>query len=170
MDAFPDPSSFAFVPGLEAAWSGIRAEVLALDLAAFPESPDSLTSVRDGYDERGWRYLGLLGEDDPDAFEATRLRCPVTVRACASVPRVVNAGFSLFRPGTHLYPHRGERPGVLRCHLALVVPPGDAAIRAGERTLRWREGRCLVLDDTCEHEAWNHGAGDRVVLIVTFAP
>jgi beta-hydroxylase len=166
--AFPDPSAFAFVPALEAATETIRAELGALDLDAFPESPDSLSLARDGYDERGWRYLGLYG-DDP-AGESNRRRCPRTARACAEVPGLVNAGFSLFRPGTHLYPHHGERIGVLRCHLPLVVPAGDLGLRAGGETRRWQPGRCLVLDDTVEHEAWNHGAGDRVVLIVTFAP
>jgi beta-hydroxylase len=60
-------------------------------------------------------------------------------------------------------------PGALRCHLALVVPEGDVGLRAGGQTRRWLPGRCLVFDDTIEHEAWNHGATDRVVLIVTFA-
>jgi len=36
-------------------------------------------------------------------------------------------------------------------------------------TLRWREGECLVFDDTLAHTAWNLGAGDRTVLLVTFA-
>jgi hypothetical protein len=27
-----------------------------------------------------------------------------------------------------------------------------------------------VFDDTFEHEAWNHGDGDRVVLLLTFRP
>jgi beta-hydroxylase len=159
---------FAFVPRLEASWEAIRAELLALDRAAFPESPDSLTTVRDGYDERGWRYLGLYG--DGAGLAANRDRCPRTASACSAVPGLVNAGFSLFRPGTHLYPHHGERAGVLRCHLPLLVPAGDLGLRAGGETRRWEPGRCLILDDTVEHEAWNHGAGDRVVLIVTFAP
>jgi beta-hydroxylase len=165
--AFPDPSAFDFVPRLEAVCETIRGELLALDLDDFPESPDSLSLARDGYDERGWRYLGLYG--DGPGLEANRRRCPRAAAACAGVPGLVNAGFSLFRPGTHLYPHHGERGGVLRCHLPLIVPAGDLGLRAGGETRRWRPGRCLVLDDTVEHEAWNHGDGDRVVLIVTFA-
>jgi beta-hydroxylase len=165
--AFPDPHCFAFVPALEAAFEAIRAELLALTDAELVESPDSLTSVADGYDERGWRYFALFGDEAECA--ANRARCPATARACAAVPGLVNAGFSLFRPGTHLHPHRGERAGLLRCHLALVVPEGDVAIRAGGETRRWEAGRCLILDDTLEHEAWNHAASDRVVLIVSFA-
>jgi ornithine lipid ester-linked acyl 2-hydroxylase len=165
--AFPDPDSFPFVRELEGAFESILAELRELGPAAFAESPDSLTTVRDGYDERGWRAFPLFG--DETSCEANRRRCPATAHACAAVPGLVNAGFSLFRPGTHLYPHRGERSGVLRCHLPLVIPTGDVALRAGDEIRAWRPGRCLILDDTFEHEAWNRAGGDRVVLIVTFA-
>jgi len=171
--AFPDPRSFAFVPALEAEFGRILAELHTLEPGDFCPSPDSLTTVRDGYDERGWRSFGLYGEEangEDAGYAANRARCPSTARACALVGRPVNAGFSLFRPGTHLYPHRGELPGVLRCHLPLVVPVGDLGLRSGEETRHWEPGRCLILDDTFEHEAWNHADGDRVVLIVTFVP
>ncbi len=171
--AFRDPGAFAFVPALEAAAEHIRAECLALDRERdFVDSPDSLTSVADGYDETGWRWFGLVdaGSAADDRLARNRARCPATAAACAAVPGLVNAGFSLFRPGTRLYPHRGEMAGVLRCHLALVVPDGgDCALRCGGDVRRWTPGRCLVFDDTFEHDAWNRGSGDRIVLIVTFA-
>ena len=166
MSAFLDPDDFVFVPALEAAFPAILAELRALPPAAFVVSPDSLTTVADGHDETGWRYFALFGAGD---HAANRARCPRTSRSCAAVPGLVNAGFSLFAPGTHLYPHRGEMQGVLRCHLPLVVPPGDVALRFGDEVRRWQPGRCLVFDDTVEHEAWNHAGADRVVLIVTFA-
>lgn len=166
MPAFHEPSAFPFVRDLEAAFPAILAELLALPADAFVEAPDSLTTAADGYDERGWHYYALCGPGD---LAGHRARCPATAAACAAVPGLVNAGFSRFRPGTHLYPHHGELRGVLRCHLALVVPAGDAALRFGDEVRRWQTGRCLVFDDTFEHEAWNHTSGDRVVLIVTFA-
>lgn len=167
MGPFHDPSKFSFVPLFEASTAVIRSELDQLDLEEFTESPDSLTTVANGYDERGWRAYALLG-DGVDEHRAGQ-RCPATVRICRGVPGLVNAGFSLFRPGTHLYPHRGERTGVLRCHLPLVVPRGDVGLRFGEVVRTWEVGRCLVFDDTHEHDAWNHTNEDRVVLIVTFA-
>jgi ornithine lipid ester-linked acyl 2-hydroxylase len=164
--AFHDPDDFVFVPLLEAAFPSIRAEALALGAAAFVPSPDSLTTVEGRYDETGWKWYPLFGDGD---LVGHRARCPRTARTCAAVPGIVNAGLSSFAKGTHLYPHRGEMPGVLRCHLPLVVPRGDVAIRAGEELRRWQEGRCLVFDDTFEHEAWNHADGERIVLLVTFA-
>jgi aspartate beta-hydroxylase len=70
------------------------------------------------------------------------------------------------RGSTHIDSHRGPTNLRLRCHLALKVPEGDCAIRVGEKTRKWHEGRCLVFDDYFDHEAWNHTEEDRVVLIV----
>jgi beta-hydroxylase len=165
--AFHDPAAFAFVPGLEAAFDAIRRELADLEDSAFRPSPDSLTTRAGGYDETGWLWFGLHGED---GCPEHRARCPVTSRACAAVPRMVNAGVSRFRPGTHLYPHRGELAGVLRCHLPIVVPAGDVGLCVAGETRAWEAGRCLVFDDAFEHDAWNRGAGDRVLLLVTFRP
>jgi ornithine lipid ester-linked acyl 2-hydroxylase len=169
--AFPDPGAFAFVPALEAAFAAILDEVRALPANAFAPSPDSLTAVGGGHDENGWLWCPLVAQRDGAAASAAvwLARCPATARALAAVPALVDAAFSLFRPGTHLYPHHGERAGVLRCHLGLVVPAGDVAIAAGGDLRRWQPGRCLVLDDTFEHTAWNRGRSDRIVLLVTFA-
>ncbi len=167
MGPFHDPAAFPFVADLEAAFLAVLAELSALTTADFVASPDSLTTAEGGYDETGWLWFGLFGA--PEDFAANRARCPATARACAAVPGLVNAGFSRFLPGTHLYPHRGEMSGVLRCHLPLVVPAGDVAMRFGEIEHRWQAGRCVVFDDTFEHEAWNHAASDRIVLLATFA-
>lgn len=164
--AFHDPSRFAFVATLEASFDAILDELRRLRAIEFVESPDALTTAANGYDERGWRYCGLVSES---AHLENAARCPRTVSACCAVPGLVHAGFSLFQPGTHLYPHRGERMDVLRCHLPLLVPTGDVGLRSGNDTRSWERARCLIFDDTFEHEAWNHGDGDRVVLLVTFA-
>ena len=164
--AFHDREDFVFVPMLEAAFPAILAEMQALPRDAFAPSPDSLTTVADGYDETGWTWYPLFGAG---TVVPNRARCPRTARACTAVPGLVNAGFSRFAKGTHLYPHAGEMPNVLRCHLPLVVPRGDVAIRAGGETRRWVPGQCLVFDDTVEHDAWNRGDGDRTLLLITFA-
>lgn len=171
MRAFPDPAGFPFVQALQRAFPAILLELQRLAPGDFAPSPDSLTTVEGGYDETGWTWFALFGDGAADAarLAAHRARCPATTAACREVPGLVDAGFSRFAPGTHLYPHHGERTGVLRCHLALVVPRGDVALRSGGELRRWQPGRCLILDDTCEHDAWNHGDGDRVVLLVTFA-
>jgi len=164
--ALRDPSCFPFVRALEAAFAAIAKELDALSPSAFVESPDSLTTASPGYDERGWHWYALAGGGSECADHLPH--CPATAAALAAVPGLVNAGFSRFLPGTHLEPHRGEIEGVLRCHLALRVPPGDVGMAFGPHVVRWQQGRCIVFDDTVEHDAWNHAAHDRVVLLVTF--
>lgn len=55
----------------------------------------------------------------------------------------------------------------LTCHLELVVPEG-ANITCGGETRRWQEGKCLVFDDSFEHEVEHNGKEPRVVLLVNF--
>jgi beta-hydroxylase len=38
----------------------------------------------------------------------------------------------------------------------------------GDQVQDWQEGKCLVFDDTTEHEAWNRGDRTRVVLLIDF--
>jgi aspartate beta-hydroxylase len=90
------------------------------------------------------------------AIEANR-----TVRTVAGLVYI-----SRMRPGTRISAHRGPTNLRLRCHLAVAVPEGDCAIRVGAQTERWREGECLVFDDSYDHDAWNHTNEDRIVLIV----
>ena len=135
MTGFFDPADFAFVPALEAAFGDVLEELQAIGPGAFVEAPDSLTSVEDGYDERGWHWFDLV---------ENAARCPKTAAACTAVPVMQNCGFSLFRCGTQLYPHRGEIPNVLRCHLPLIVPGGDLGIRIGDETRRWQRGQFWV--------------------------
>jgi beta-hydroxylase len=167
MSAFHDPQQFAFVARLEAAASVIADELRKLPATAFGPSPDSLTTVADGYDETGWLSMPLAaaGAVLPEAAAS----CPQTAAALRQVPGLVNACFSRFRPGTRLYPHHGELASVLRCHLGLEVPDGDCALRVGGQVRPWQAGRCLVFDDQVEHDAWNLAGGDRTVLLVTFA-
>jgi aspartate beta-hydroxylase len=116
-----------------------------------------------------WDAFFFCRHGEPHA--AHRARCPRTsaildqlplVRIRAHAPETL---FSVLRPGTHILPHCGVTNTRLVTHLPLVVPPG-CALRVGGETHVWQEGRCVTFDDTFEHEAWNHGNRDRVVLIV----
>ena len=75
------------------------------------------------------------------------------------------AFFSLLKPGAHIRPHFGVANTKVAVHLPLVIPEGDCAIRVGEETRQWTEGRCLIFDDSFEHEAWNRSDQLRIVFI-----
>jgi hypothetical protein len=69
-------------------------------------------------------------------------------------------------PHTHIAAHKAGSNLRLRCHLALSIPDGDCAIRVGDEVRHWQESKCIVFDDTFEHEVWNRTDEDRLVLLV----
>jgi aspartate beta-hydroxylase len=50
----------------------------------------------------------------------------------------------------------------------LIVPDGGGSrLRVADQVVTLQEGKCLVFDDSFEHEAWNdHLGASRIVLIV----
>jgi len=56
---------------------------------------------------------------------------------------------------------------VYRLHLGLVVPTA-CGLRVGSETRSWRDGECLIFDDTIEHEAWNRSEKSRLILLLDF--
>jgi aspartyl/asparaginyl beta-hydroxylase (cupin superfamily) len=156
---FLDPTQFEFVSALEAQWEAIRAEYFALASNLF--DPWVQRQMHGG----GWTVFGLyaVGQQIPAACAA----CPQTARALQRVPGLSMAGFSRLAPHTHVRSHVGWAASVYRLHLALVVPPGCRLRVAGETRI-WQEGRCLIFDDTIEHEAWNDSELPRGVLLLDF--
>ena len=157
-----NPEAFPLVAFLESHFDEIRGEILAL---------------QDGRFHRESERIGRTGNWDV-AFLYERGRrheevcaaCPVTTRGVETHPAIrTMAGMiyvSRMRGQTHIEAHRGPTNMRVRCHLGIEVPDGDCAIRVGDQTRRWTEGRCLVFDDYFVHEAWNHTDRDRLVLIV----
>jgi hypothetical protein len=174
--------------------TSVAAAASAAAAAAWP--PEPLGGL--GTDRGDWSvlYLDLHNAADAAGVRASRALCPATCAALERAPRAYgHALFSALRPGTHIPTHTGASNKKLRVHLPLVVPGDgcgavedvdDAAggtssrrarcrLRVGPHTRAWREGRCLVFDDSHQHEAWHDaaphdncdGEGEaRVVLIV----
>jgi aspartyl/asparaginyl beta-hydroxylase (cupin superfamily) len=120
-------------------------------------------------DGRNWGVLALCEQGWVDADYVRR--CPRTWETLlrhAPVPRVPGWGpsivFSLLKAGAHIGAHTGMYNTRLICHLPLIVPPG-CRFRVGAEVREWEVGKLLIFDDTIEHEAWNGGPEDRVVLI-----
>ncbi|XP_072163756.1 aspartate beta-hydroxylase domain-containing protein 2-like [Diadema setosum] len=107
-------------------------------------------------------------------------RCPRTVSILEQLESRMSgvsfgyACFSVLRPGSHITPHYGPCNLRIRCHLGLHIPERCSLTVAGE-TRRWREGECLLFDDSYLHEAENagdgavsSGSGPRAILMVDF--
>jgi ornithine lipid ester-linked acyl 2-hydroxylase len=158
---FYDASQFEFVRNLESNWQMIRQELYQLrpeDFVPYPER--YLLDNRKGWDIFGLYFLGVKIDLNCEI-------CPKTTQLLQSVPDMMTAGFSLLAPGAHIVPHSGKPIGVFRCHLGLTVPE-ECGFRVGNEMRRWQEGKCLVFDDTNEHEAWNLSDRPRAVLLLDF--
>jgi aspartate beta-hydroxylase len=126
-------------------------------------------------------YFFLHGLDFTDNIQ----RCPNTARSIQSIPHQYNhALFSALAPDTHVKPHCGPTNKKLRCHLPLCIPAPEqhkenrngstteakhssAWLRVGQEYKELEEGKCILFDDSFEHEACNPSTSEpRVVLIV----
>ena len=115
--------------------------------------------------DKAWRtfmFTSVMRRND-----ANTSKCPLTGDMVAKVPGVVNAFFSILDPGKSIPAHNGGYHGILRYHLALIVPEVDPPhMRVKDEIHQWREGVAYMFDDSWLHEVTNHSAGVRVVLIL----
>ncbi|GIH03452.1 hypothetical protein Rhe02_15190 [Rhizocola hellebori] len=160
-----EPSDYWFVGHLENSYSAIRSEIDAL-----------LADDRPGFAPVDEPLLGKGKWDQVVLYEAGRRQeraCelfPVTASVIEQIPEATTLGpgvvtLSWLEPGSHIVPHCGRTNAQMRVHLGLRVP-GGASIRVGDQTLTWEEGRCIVFDDSYEHEVWHRGDQPRLVLLL----
>ena len=173
---FYDPALFDWVPAVEAATATILEEVRPVFAGGREGFRPYIQSARNEprlddnplVDNDDWSAL-FLCRDGKVSDEAIA-RFPLTWAAMQQVPAPWIEGsaptimFSLLRAGTRINPHTGMHNTRLICHLPLIVPPG-CGFRVGNEVREWEVGKLLIFDDTIEHEAWNDGSEDRMVLI-----
>ncbi len=169
--AFFEREQFPWVAEVERGWPAIRRELDAVlqHREHIPNFQDLSPDQRHLSDDDGWKTFFLYAYGWK-AWHNCR-RCPETARLLRRIPGMKTAFFSILAPHKRLKDHRGPYKGVIRYHLALLVPePASACgIRVGDETRHWEEGKSLIFDDTYRHEAWNDTDGVRVVLFVDFA-
>ena len=144
---------------LEASWEPIREECLAArNYVQWPERG----IYQGNWDVFGlWDLRGALIEDNAKV-------CPNTVNILRQIPNLRTAGFSKLGAGCVISPHKGYSDDVLRCHLGLVIPGGDCALKVEDTVHRWQEGKAFVFNDRLLHSAWNYADSDRYVLLLDF--
>jgi ornithine lipid ester-linked acyl 2-hydroxylase len=160
---YQDTARYPCTKLLEDHWEAILTEYEAI--AAEPEMlnwPEK--KLYDG----AWDTFGLYAFGNKQHKNCER--CPVTTRLVEQIPGMVMAGFSRLAPGTHIKPHVGYGGWahyVLRVHLGLIVPEG-VEMRVGPETRAWSTGKVTIFCDATEHEVWNGGDTERVVLLLDF--
>jgi ornithine lipid ester-linked acyl 2-hydroxylase len=158
---FKNSTDFEFTHILEENWQVIKQELEQISRNDFIDWPEKHLYGK------GWETFGLYAFGIK--LDKNCRICPETTKLVESIPGMVTAGFSSLLPGTHIAAHTGYPDGVLRCHLGLIGC-NDCSLRVADQIQDWQEGKCLVFDDTAEHEAWNRGDRTRVVLLLDFKP
>ncbi len=159
-----DPSQYWFVRYLEEHYAQIREEV---ETVTDPRR-QGFNPVEEPLLDRG-RWDQVVFYEAGHRFEQACNRFPVTAAVMAGIPDATTFGpgvvtLSWLYPGTHIIPHCGHSNARLRIHLGIKVPSG-VSIRVGDQMFTWKEGKCVVFDDSFEHEIWHHGTEPRVVLL-----
>ena len=171
-----EPSEFAWAPAVEAATATIRDEILAemgreggrFSPYMVSDSSRPRSSYHGLIDNPEWSTLDLW--EKGEAVSGITERFPATMAAieATDLPRITvrapNILFSKLSAGARIPPHHGVINTRLVCHLPLAVPPG-CGFRVGGETRQWEKGKLLIFDDSIEHEAWNDGSSDRIILI-----
>jgi ornithine lipid ester-linked acyl 2-hydroxylase len=168
-DTFFDTNAFPWTKTLESSYPQIKDELhVVLERGSIPDLTKLSEEQKRIVPENKWKtfifcFYGKYVEENCQL-------CPITSAAIGNIPGIRGAFFSILEPGTHLSRHRGPYKGVLRCHLALMVPRNEKScgIEVNEETYHWKEGKAVVFDDTFEHEAWNDSDQERVVLFIDF--
>jgi aspartyl/asparaginyl beta-hydroxylase (cupin superfamily) len=163
-----DKSVFPWIAEFEARWEACRRELEQVlqtrdELPAFHElSPDQYR-ISQGDNWKTFVFY-VFGE----RFDPNCRRGPATARLLDGVPHLRNAWFSILAPHYRIPPHRGPTNGIVRIHLALMVPRDSdhCRIRVADEVFGWEEGKCMVFDDYYEHEVWNDTDEQRVVLFL----
>lgn len=172
---FYEAAEFDWAQGFEAQAGAMLAELEALldgqpgDFSPYVQTrPDRPAAANPLRDDPSWGAHYLWENGAPVADHAAR--APATMAALATAPMPVIAArspmalYSLLRPDTHIRPHNGMLNTRLICHLPLITN-ADCAIRVGNETRSWQQGRLLIFDDSIEHEAWNRGGATRIILL-----
>ncbi|MEM7308286.1 MAG: aspartyl/asparaginyl beta-hydroxylase domain-containing protein [Planctomycetota bacterium] len=166
-----DPAEHPWIAELEAAAPKLRAELEALLADGFlsPRPIETIAPEERDLDERlirsgAWHLYRLFYNGI--VLEENCRRCPEATRVFRRIPGFTGTvGFAVLAPGTHVTPHCGASNAKLRCHLGLSVP-ADCGIRVGGEARTWVEDRCILFDDSFEHEVWNRGERPRYVFLI----
>ncbi|OYW22159.1 aspartyl/asparaginyl beta-hydroxylase domain-containing protein [Sphingomonas sp.] len=172
---FYEREQFDWIAEVEAATDAMReelSELLATEEGFRPYLTTSADRPRTEFhglnDNPEWSTMHLFENGGP--VNVNVARAPRTYETLIKAPlchittRAPTIMFSLLRAGARIPAHTGQINTRLICHLPLIVPEG-CAFRVGNEVREWEVGKTMIFDDTIEHEAWNEGPDDRVVVI-----
>lgn len=162
-DEFPELAHVAEV--LETSFSEIRSEYRASSQLVLDRYSSSALHQLPGDAWAGFT-LWDRGRFTPSALTSFPRTCETIASLSAMLfPLSGEVVFLRLRPHTRVPAHSDSWNAQITCHLGVDIPEG-CGIRVGAETRAWREGKVLFFDHSFDHEVWNDGDRDRVVLLL----
>jgi len=156
-----EPSDFSLTRNLEMHSSEIIKEICMLDHSRYHREGEPIERTGD------WDVMLLFERGKRNEENCSLLpKTSAIIESCRSLKSLSGLAYvSRLAPRTRVEPHRGPTNLRLRCHLGINIPDA-CGIRVEHYSRTWSEGKCLVFDDSFEHEVWNDSDHERIVLIV----
>jgi beta-hydroxylase len=157
-------TQFPELQAITDAWEMIREEAINLrEQERIAASKNNNDAGFNSFFKTGWKRFYLKWYD-AEHVSADKY-CPKTVALLREIPSVKAAMFAELPPGGKLNPHRDPFAGSLRYHLGLATPNQDECyINVDGVPYSWRDGECVMFDETYVHEAYNKTQEDRIIL------
>ncbi|MCS6933605.1 MAG: aspartyl/asparaginyl beta-hydroxylase domain-containing protein [Chitinophagales bacterium] len=167
---FYSTESFPELKPLLDNWEKIRDEVLAVEARDGLLTKQNSLSPAKVEGEGSWSLTYLVSFNW--LFHENIKRFPVTWSIVQQIPNCVFAGISILPPKTEIKPHYGDTNGIVRAHLALVVPEPypTIGIHVNGEERGWKVGEIMAFINVQKHHVWNHSDKRRYVLMFDFVP
>lgn len=162
-----DAAEFAWTAAFEDNHAAIRAELeafLGQQQVTFKNYVGPI--LHEQADAGDWHvlYLDYRGHRWDDHIA----KFPTLWKLVESIPRRSGTVFiSRLTPGTHIPQHCGATNTQLTCHFGIIVPD-HVELRVAREIRRQPEGKCIVFDDSFEHEVWNRSDVARYNVFMQF--
>lgn len=117
-----------------------------------------------------WNIFPLLPEKEDrglfsdEVWKKNQLLAPKTSKILSSIASVEAYMFSSLEPKGHIGLHKHENPFVTAA--LCLQDGGDSCIIVNGIKAPFRTGEVLIFDYTQDHEVFNHGIQDRIVLLM----
>lgn len=163
---FYDPSAFPWTKLFVERFDEVAAEAQEQSVAMSPLYPQYIEDL-EGAKTKQMRWFARTLVFFTIKNQAVLDVMPTTKSLLEQVEGCTSAVIVKLEGNTHITPHRGYTPDVLRCHFGITVPEqAECVLRVEDERRNWSEREWLVFDDYLEHEVWHRGTRPRVVLLV----
>lgn len=141
----------------------IKEEVFSLKSKMFPISDHRV-------DSNVWNVFPLLPEEEdriviPDeVWKKNQLLAPKSTQILSSISGLKAYSFSSLKPKGHIRPHKHDNPYVTA--ILCIQDGGNSYIRVEGEKMQFQNRQILIFDYTKEHEVFNNGTEDRIVLLM----